>query len=102
MLCSICSWRRSILPGVTLRSRLLTALNLLPSMATMACEKIFNCLHMAIKRLQTLRMPTPLLRRKSAIVLKSGASRPISHINSILRWASRSKRRLDWIRLRYP
>src|SRR5215467_3316441 len=33
--------------------------------------------------------------RKSAIVLKSGASRPVSHISSILRCASRSSRRLD-------
>ena len=34
MLCSICSMRRSILASVKLRSRLFTALNLLPSMAT--------------------------------------------------------------------
>jgi len=33
MLSSICCWRLSILPGVKLRSRLLTALNLLLSMA---------------------------------------------------------------------
>ena len=31
--------------------------------------------------------------RKLAMVLKSGAKRPISHIGSTLRWASRSKRR---------
>ena len=36
MLCSICCWRLSTLPGVKLRSRLLTALNLLLSMATIA------------------------------------------------------------------
>lgn len=44
---------------------------------------------------QTLQMALPLSRRKSAIVLKSGANRPVSHINSILRFASRSSRRLD-------
>ena len=34
---------------------------------------------------------------KSAMVLKSGASRPVSHISSTLRWASRSSRRLEAI-----
>ncbi len=33
--------------------------------------------------------------RKLAMVLKSGIKRPVSHINSTLRWASRSRRRLD-------
>ena len=33
--------------------------------------------------------------RKSAIVLKSGIRRPLSHITSTLRWVSRSRRRLD-------
>jgi len=47
-----------------------------------------NCPH-------TLRIPRALPRRKSAIVLKSGASRPVSQINSTLRCASRSRRRLD-------
>ncbi len=41
------------------------------------------------------RLAFPLSFRKSAIVLKSGASRPVSHISSILRCASRSSRRLD-------
>jgi hypothetical protein len=31
--------------------------------------------------------------------LKSGVSRPVSHISSMLRWVSRSSRRLDWMRL---
>ena len=31
---------------------------------------------------------------------KSGISRPVSHISSMLRWVSCSSRRLDWIRLR--
>ncbi|MNR41166.1 hypothetical protein D3C85_1595220 [compost metagenome] len=60
MLCSICCWRASILAGVTLRSRLFTALNLLPSMATMAWVNSLSSRHMPMKRLQTLRMPTPL------------------------------------------
>ena len=33
-----------------------------------------------------IRVAGPLSRRKSAIVLKSGISRPVSHINSMLRW----------------
>src|SRR5205814_6556502 len=37
-----------------------------------------NCPH-------TARIAAPLSLRKSAIVLKSGASRPVSHISSILR-----------------
>ena len=39
------------------------------------------------------RRPLPL--RKSAIVLWSGTSRPVSHMTSTLRPASRSSRRLD-------
>jgi hypothetical protein len=34
-------------------------------------------------------------RRKSATVLKSGERRPVSHMSSILRCVSRSRRRLD-------
>jgi len=41
------------------------------------------------------RMPAPLSRRKSAIVLKSSAMRPVCHISSTLRWHSRSSRRLE-------
>jgi len=40
------------------------------------------------------------LRRKSAIVLKSGIKRPVSHINSMLRGVSRSSGRIDWMRLK--
>ena len=82
------------LGGVKLRSRLLTALNLLPSMATAACENSLSSRHSTTKRLHTLRMPAPLSRRKSAMVLKSGARRPVNHISSTLRWHSRSSRRL--------
>ena len=48
----------------------------------------------------TARIASPLCFRKSAIVLKSGASRPTNPISSILRCASRSSRRLDCRRLR--
>ena len=49
---------------------------------------------------QTSRMALPLSLRKSAMVLKSGANCPVSHTSSILRWHSRSRRRLDETRLR--
>ena len=96
----MCSWNRSIFTPVKFRSRLLTALNLLPSMATIASVNSFNSRQSITKRRQTLRMPLPFSRRKSAMVLKSGANLPVSHINSTLRWHSRSSRRLDWIRFR--
>jgi hypothetical protein len=54
-----------------------------------ACVNSFSSLHSSTKRQQTLRMPLPLSCRKSAMVLKSGARRPVSHINSTLRCASR-------------
>jgi len=38
--------------------------------------------------------------RKSAMVLKSGTRCPVNQISSMLRWHSRSKRRLDGTRLR--
>jgi hypothetical protein len=42
----------------------------------------------------------PLYLRKSAMVLKSGDSRPVSQISSMLRCVSRSSRRLDGMRFR--
>jgi hypothetical protein len=54
----------------------------------------------ATKREQTLRMAGPLSRRKSAIVLKFGARRPVSQISSRLGPHSRSSRREDWTWLR--
>jgi hypothetical protein len=45
-------------------------------------QNSFRSQHSATKRRQTLRMPAPLSRLKSAMVLKSGAKRPVSHINS--------------------
>src|ERR1700716_1667072 len=59
--------RRSILARVKFLSRLLTALNLLPSMATLACVSKPIERHSAIKRAHTLRMAVPLSLRKSAI-----------------------------------
>jgi choline dehydrogenase-like flavoprotein len=49
----------------------------------------------ALPRRHTLRIARPLSLRKFAIVLKSGVSRPVSHINSTLRCVSCSSRRLD-------
>ena len=77
MLDSISSMRRCNLALVKFRSRLLTALNLLPSMATSgfgeqtqaAGTSTTNCR-------QTLRIALPLSLRNLAIVLKSGISRP--------------------------
>jgi hypothetical protein len=91
----------STLPSVKLRSRVLTALNLLPSMATSACGNSFSSRRSITKRRHTLRMPMPLSRRESAMVFKSGASRPVSHINPTLRWHSRpsqafSKHGITW------
>jgi len=40
---------------------------------------------------QTARIASPLSRRKSAMVLKSGTSLPVSHMHSTLRPASRSQ-----------
>ena len=68
-----------------LRSRLFTALNLLPSIATAAC-KTASGHDSSTKRRHTARMPAPLSRLKSAMVLKFDAKRPVSHINSMLRW----------------
>ena len=51
--------------------------------------------HSSINRTQTCLIAPPPSLRKSAIVLWSGARRPVSHITSTLRPASRSSRRLD-------
>lgn len=97
MLASICSIRFCSLWGVEFLSRLFTALNLL---ATTASESRPNSRHNSTNRRQVARTAGPLSLRKSAIVLKSGASRPVSHISSRLRPASRSRRRLDATRFR--
>lgn len=48
----------------------------------------------------TARIAAPLSRRALAMVLKSGASRPVSHKSSTSRPTSLSSRRLDWMLLR--
>src|SRR5262249_16081417 len=58
-----------------------------------ACEQA-SSRHNTTNWEHTARIAATLSWRKSAIVLKSGASRPVSHISSILRCASRSSRRL--------
>ena len=100
MLASVCSIRLATLATVKFLSRLLTALNLLPSMATTAWVNSLSPRHSSTNCAQAARIAGPLSRRKSAMVLKSGISRPVSHISSMLRWVSRSSRRLDWTRLR--
>ena len=95
MLASTCSMRFLSLATVKFLSRLLTALNLLPSIATTAWVNRFRRRHSVTNWLHTALIAGPLSRRKSAMVLKSGISRPVSHITSILRCVSRSSRRLD-------
>src|SRR4051794_10836899 len=92
--------RARSLAVVKFLSRLLAALNLLPSMATRASESSPMLRQSRTKRRQVAWMAGPLSRRKSAIVLKSGARRPSSHINSRFRCASRSRRRLEGMRFR--
>src|SRR5207302_11415824 len=77
MLSSIRSRRRFILALVKFLSRALTALNLEPSMATLATLSKSSSRHSATKVRQTSRMASPLSLRKSAMVLKSGARCPV-------------------------
>src|SRR3984957_2134666 len=100
MLSSIRSRRRFILASVKFLSRALTALNLEPSMATLGTLSKSSLRHSATKLRQTSPMASPLSLRKSAMILKSGANCPVSQTSSILRWHSRSRRRLDKTRLR--
>jgi hypothetical protein len=76
-------------------SRLFTALKRLPSSATTALPSRPKPRHNPTNCRQAALMASALSRRKSAMVLKSGASLPVSHISSTLRPASRSSRRLD-------
>ena len=68
-LSSNCARRRSTLARVKLRSRLFTALNLLPSMATLAFVSKPICRQSSTKRAQTFLIAGPLSLRKSAMVL---------------------------------
>src|SRR6266542_1536583 len=72
MLSSICTIRRCIFAGVKFLSRLFTALNLLPSMATIASVNRSSLRHSTMNWRHTLRIAGPLSLRKLAMVLKSG------------------------------
>jgi hypothetical protein len=54
-------------------------------MATTARVNRLNWRHNTTNWAQAARIAGPLSRRKSAIVLKSGINRPVSHISSTLR-----------------
>src|SRR5215212_4365956 len=79
ILASTCSMRLATLTTVKLSSRLLTALNLEPSRTTTARVNRLSFRHSTTNCAQAARMAGPLSRRKSAIVLKSGLKRPVSH-----------------------
>ena len=97
MLASTCSIRFFSLARVKFLSRAFTALNLLPSIAATAWVNSSSRRHRSMNCRQAARIAGPLSFLKSAMVLKSGASRPVSHIISTLRCASRSSRRLEAI-----
>src|SRR3954467_7186187 len=64
MLSSICASLRCILAWVKFRSRVLTALNLLPWIATLASLNSSRRRHSTTNSRQTLRMASPLSLRK--------------------------------------
>ena len=97
MLASTCSIRFFSLALVKFLSLVFTALNLLPSIAATAWLNRSSRRHRSMNLRQAARIAGPLSFLKSAMVLKSGARRPVSHISSTLRWASRSSRRLEAI-----
>ena len=70
-------------------SRAFTALNLLPSMAATAWANRPSWRHRAMNWRQAPRIAGPLSFLKSAMILKSGVRRPVSHMSSTLRWVSR-------------
>jgi hypothetical protein len=71
-----------------------------PSMATQSPFSVPIRRQSSTNCTQVLRIPGPLSRRKSAMVLWSGTRRPVSHIASTFRPASRSSCRLDGTRFR--
>jgi hypothetical protein len=74
-----------LVPGFAVTTRLFTALNLLPSIATIACVNNSRPRHNSMNSLHARRMPLLLSFLKSEIVLKSGINRAVSHIISTLR-----------------
>jgi hypothetical protein len=97
MLASTCSIRFFSLALVKFLSLVFTALNLLPSIAATAWPNRSSRRHSAMNWRQVARIAGPLSFLKSAMVLKSGARRCVSHIISTLRWLSRSSLRLEAI-----
>ena len=81
--------------GVTTCLRLATASNFDPSMATSSAPNSAWLRQNSVKARHTPTMAGGLSRRKLAMVLKSGHSRLSSHSSSMLRAASRSRRRLE-------
>jgi hypothetical protein len=89
-------------PTVDLVARevLIAILNFEPSMATQAVASSPICRHSSTNRTHTFLIANPLSLRKSAITLSSGTRRPSNQITSRLRPASRSRPRLEAMRLR--
>ena len=85
-----------------LRAVLLTALNLLPSMATNSFPNNSAPLHHTRNCTSTRLIASPFSCRNRHSVLKSGCNCPLSHINSTLRPHSCSNRRDDRTRFRWP
>lgn len=71
-----------------------------PSMATQSPFSTPIRRHRSTNCAQVLRMASPFVRRNSVSVLCSGTSRPVSHITSTSRPASRLSRRLEGMRFR--
>src|SRR5208283_1127153 len=99
MLSSICSRRRFILASVKFLSRLFTALNLLPSTATLASPRSSRRRRSRTNARQTLRIASPLSLRKSAMVLKSGIRRPVDQLDIALALPLEALARLDAIEI---
>jgi len=79
---------------------LFTALNLLPSMATIASEKSFKLRHRTMNSRHTLRIALPLSLRKSAIVLvRHQSARKPNQFDVTLRLALQSPARLDSVQV---
>ena len=100
MLSSSCAIRACSLRSVKFLSRLLTALNLLPSIATMPSVKSFSRRQSSTNSRQTSRMALPWSLRKSAIVLKSGQAPSQPHeLDVALRFALQPSARLDSVQV---
>ena len=80
---------------VKFRSRLFTALIRVPSTATSSRPNSSSSRHSLTNPRNTWRNAARLIRRKSAIVLKSGDKRRNSQITSRLRLLSASSRQLE-------